>query len=207
VLAREHVSGARVLGVVLGFAGVFVLTEAQLLAPGHGDGLGMVAVLAAAAAHAAGVLYARRLLQQTDPLTLNFLKLATGSAVVAPLALVAGGSAGFVALSAQGWAALMVLGIVMTAGAFSIYFWIVARAGSVRGSVVTYVMPVSALILGWLVLGEHVDHLTVGGGAMTVAGVACVIYQPRLTLRPLIRRFVDRKRSARAPDAALQETA
>jgi drug/metabolite transporter (DMT)-like permease len=182
LLAREKVSPARAFGVALGFIGVFMLTEARLLEPGRGAGLGMMAVLAAAAAHAAGVMYAKRLLQKTDPLTLNFVKLGTGSVLMAPLALAAGGAGGFATLSAGGWAALIVLGVVMTAGTFSVYFWIVQKAGSVRGSVVTYVMPVSALVLGAVVLGESLGPLTIGGGALTVAGVACVMYQPRLSL-------------------------
>jgi drug/metabolite transporter (DMT)-like permease len=205
-LARERVSSVRALGVGLGFIGVFMLTDAQLIAPGHGSGPGMVAVLIAAAAHAAGVMYARRLLQRTDALTLNCLKLWAGTAIVMPVFLLAGGVEEYAGLSASGWIALTVLGVVMTAGAFSVYFWIVSRVGSIRGSVVTYIMPVTAMVLGGVVLGERLGPLTVGGGTLTIAGVACVMYRPDLSaIGAFLARLVGASEPEPEPVASLPE--
>jgi drug/metabolite transporter (DMT)-like permease len=83
---------------------------------------------------------------------------------------------GYAALSLNGWAGLTAVGVVSTGLGRCVYQWIIATAGSVRASLVTYIVPVVALFLGWAVLGEPVGLATLTGAALIVAGVAFVMY-------------------------------
>ena len=80
------------------------------------------------------------------------------------------------ALSIEGVLALLALGLLSTALAFILYFWLVRTAGSVYASLVTYIVPVFGLLLGWSVLGEEIGASTAFGAVLITAGVGAVMY-------------------------------
>jgi drug/metabolite transporter (DMT)-like permease len=78
-------------------------------------------------------------------------------------------------LSPEAWAAMLALGILGTGLAYVLYLWLVDNVGAVRASLVTYIIPVVAVFLGWLVLDESVGWNTIAGGLLIIAGVASVL--------------------------------
>ena len=60
--------------------------------------------------------------------------------------------------------------------AFLLYFWVVRAAGSIYASLVTYIVPVFGLFLGWVVLGEEIGISTAFGSVLITAGVGAVMY-------------------------------
>jgi drug/metabolite transporter (DMT)-like permease len=68
--------------------------------------------------------------------------------------------------------AVVVLGLVCTATAFVVFAWLVAEVGPVRATLVTYLNPAVAALLGIAVLGESFTPLMAGGLALVVAGSA-----------------------------------
>ena len=66
--------------------------------------------------------------------------------------------------------AMLVLGIVGTGLAFIAMGTLVGRAGATRASMITYVIPVVALLLGVAILGDQVTPLQVGGCGLVVIG-------------------------------------
>jgi drug/metabolite transporter (DMT)-like permease len=91
-------------------------------------------------------------------------------------ALVTQGAPAYGALSTEGVLALLALGVLSTAAAFLLYFRLVMAAGSVYASLVTYVVPVFGLLLGWAVLDEQIGAETAFGALLITAGVGVVMY-------------------------------
>jgi drug/metabolite transporter (DMT)-like permease len=75
----------------------------------------------------------------------------------------------------EAWLSLLALGTLGTGLGYVGWVWMIEVLGSVRASLVTYIVPVVALILGWLVLDESVGVNTIAGFLLIIAGVATVM--------------------------------
>ena len=67
--------------------------------------------------------------------------------------------------------AILYLAIVGSAVSFTIYYWLLARLPATRLSLITYGIPVVAVLIGWLFMGETVTARTLGGAGLVVLGV------------------------------------
>ena len=199
-LARdERVSPAKLGGLSLGFAGVVVIASGSGGALVAAPSAGAAAVVCAAMLYAAAAVYARRLLKRIDASTLNIAKLAIGVVFVLPFAFALDGVPAGGALDARGIIAVLWLGMVSTGLARVAYFRAVAVAGSVRASLVTYIVPVSGVTLGVIVLGEPLQARSVAGFALVIFGIALVMYGG--TMRSGLARVLGARHARVAPVA------
>lgn len=173
VFADERLTLGRLAGLTAGFAGVVTLAGGEVNFT-DSSMLGQLAVVGAAASYGAGAVYARALLRSEKPLALGSLELITGTAMALPLAFALEGEPSL-AISLKAWGALLALGVAGTGLAFVGYLWLVENAGSVRASLVTYVVPVVGLFLGWAVLDERLGLGAVLGTALIILGVASIM--------------------------------
>jgi len=173
-LAEEHLTAARLAGLMAGFLGVAVLTGSDVLRITDSDVLGQLAVVGAAACYGFGAVFARTLLRSEEPLTLSGLQLVAGTALAVPLLLAVEGAPDY-SLSIKAWLSLLTLGVAGSGLAYVAYLWLVDHVGSVRASLVTYIIPVVGLLLGWAVLDEHIGINTGLGAALIILGVASVV--------------------------------
>ncbi len=169
VLARltggtERLSGVRWAGLLTGLAGV-----ALLVGPGAagGDAWAITEVLLVAVCYAIGPLIAARKLGDLPPLGMTAVCQGFAAAVYAPLAAVTWPGSW---PSARVLAALAGLAIICTAVAFMLFFRLIAEVGPARASVITYVNPAVAVILGVSVLGERLTPAMAGAFALIIAG-------------------------------------
>jgi drug/metabolite transporter (DMT)-like permease len=164
----QRVTGLRLAGVLVGFAGVAVLVGGGTRA-GHGDVLGSLAVVTAAASYAAGALYVGRRLRGLTPLAVSLGTLAWAALLTVPLGAVqvAGTEVG-----RQSVAAVLALGVGATAIAYLLYFGLIAGAGASRAILVTYLVPAMAVVYGVVLLGEPLSPAKLLGLALILAGVA-----------------------------------
>jgi drug/metabolite transporter (DMT)-like permease len=174
VLTEERFTSARLGGLVLGFLGVAVLTGEDALHVTDSDVLGELAVVGAAACYGVGAVFARILLRGQDPVNLSILQLALGSLYTVPVLLIVSGTPDY-GLDPEAWASLATLGLLGTGIGYIAWLWMIDNIGSVRASLVTYIVPVVAVVLGWLVLDESIGVNTIAGGLLIVAGVASVM--------------------------------
>ncbi|MCW3010453.1 MAG: family transporter [Solirubrobacterales bacterium] len=164
--ATERASGLRLVGLLVGIGGVAVLLGVEV----SGDAralLGGVLVLAAASTYAGGTLYYKRHFSE-EP-ALGVLAGALVACVVMttiPAAL----SLPDAAPPAQAWLALAVLGIGCTAGGYLAFYALIARIGSGRASVITYVAPAIAVTGGVVVLDEPLTAGVVAGLLLVLVG-------------------------------------
>jgi drug/metabolite transporter (DMT)-like permease len=179
-LSDERHSPVRLAALPLGALGVITLTGGDILSIKNGDALGQLAVIGAAMAYGTGAVYSKVLLRSIDPIDLSVTKLAFGSAIAIALIFPTTGAPSYGSLSVEGAASIAGLGLISTATGFTLYLWLVRRAGSVYGSMVTYVVPVFGVLLGWAVLGEGIGSETALGAALVAAAVATVMYGQRL---------------------------
>jgi drug/metabolite transporter (DMT)-like permease len=173
-LSEERMTLLRLGGLGLGFLGVVVLTGDDILNVTDSSVLGQLAVIGAAACYGVGSIYSRQLLGTHDPLVLSLLQVTIGTIITAPLVFALEGSPGY-GLSLEAAGSLLGLGVLGTGLAYVLYLWLIDNVGSVRASLVTYVVPVIALVLGWLVLDESVGLNVVLGAALIIGGVATVL--------------------------------
>ncbi len=174
VLAEERFTRARLLGLLLGFTGVVVLTGDNVLHITDSDVLGQLAVIAAAGFYGMGAVYARTLLRKHDPITLSIWQLILGTLFAVPLLFIFEGTPDL-SLGLDAIGALLALGIFGTGIGYIAWLWLIENTGSVRASLVTYIVPAMGLLLGWLVLGEHIGLSIILGGLCIAAGVAAVM--------------------------------
>ncbi|GAA0744946.1 DMT family transporter [Dactylosporangium roseum] len=161
ILARltnrdEQLTAARVGGLLVGFAGVALLLGFHVGAAGPVPMLELVGVVVC---YAIGPLVIERWLADVPRYGVAAASLVVGAVMFAPVAVP---NLPDLARTVSPAPALAVLGlsVICTALAFVLFFALVAEVGGVRATVITFVNPAVAVILGWMVLGEDVTVLT-----------------------------------------------
>jgi len=168
----ERLTAPRLGGLILGFLGVVILA-----APWHDGGLsssllGIGAALLASACYAASYVYARRYLSdgELSPLVLSSGQMIAGAVLLTLFAPVLAREP--VALTANGVASVVVLGVLGTGIAYVLNYQLIADEGATAASTVTYLLPIVAVLLGLAVLGEPLGWNLAVGAVIVLLGVA-----------------------------------
>jgi drug/metabolite transporter (DMT)-like permease len=156
---EDKPTGLRLVGLVIGFGGVVALLGVDV-AGRPGELLGAVLVLVATLGYATAPLIVNRRLADLDPLGPIAASLALATLLLVPAVLVTPPDR--VPSGDAVWA-LVVLGVVCTALGLVLFFRLIVAAGPSRASVITYVNPLVAVVLGVLVLDERVGPSSVVG--------------------------------------------
>ncbi len=147
-------------------------------------GWGVILCMVAALAYAVGVTLQKPVLHHVSVLQVTFIACLSGAVACLPFAPQLASDLTDAAPSSVAW--LVYLGLFPTAVAFTTWSFALSRTRSgVLGSS-TYVVPVLAIAMGWLLLGEVVPPLAVVGGALCIGGV--LIARSRISLGPALRR-------------------
>lgn len=172
--ADERLSPRKLAGVLVGFAGVVVLVGPSVVAGiGGGDTIGELACLCAAFVYAFAGVFGRRF-KGIPP-----IKVATGQVTCSALLLLP-----IVALvdhpwtlpppGAATWAALFGFALLCTVLAYILFFRILATAGATNVLLVTFLVPLTAILLGVLALGERLLVRELVGMAVIGLGLAFI---------------------------------
>lgn len=171
----ERLTPARLVGVVAGFAGVAVLMGPQFLSGLGEDVLAQAAILGAALSYACAGVFGRRFKAMGVKPLHTATGQVTGSAILLlPVVLVVDKPWALDVPSAPAVAALLGLAVVSTALAYVLYFRILASAGATNVLLVTLLVPVSAIVLGVLVLGESIALQSLLGMALIALGLGVI---------------------------------
>jgi drug/metabolite transporter (DMT)-like permease len=162
----ERAEGPRLVGLVIGFAGVVVLLGLDV-AGRPGELLGAFAILLAAIGYAAGPMIIKHRFRDMEALGPVTGSMGISAVVLAPFALV---SAPASTPSGQTILSVLVLGLACSALAFLLFFALIGEVGPGRATVITYVNPVVAVALGVVLLGEHLGPTAVAGLLLILAG-------------------------------------
>lgn len=173
----EKLTGKRIAGLLTGFGGVTVIAGSDALALAGAGIAGIVAVLGASASYAVATIYVRVLLRSGNATHLTGMHLAIASILMLPVAFIFDGVPDY-RLGGEAWLSLIALGAISTGVAYAAYFWLVGSIGSVRASLVTYIVPIVGLSLGWTVLGEEIHVHYLAGISLILIGVTAVMGHP-----------------------------
>ena len=181
-LTDERFSVLRVLGVVVGFSGVILMVGSEALGGLGADFWAQLCALWAALSYGFASVFGRRFRElRVDPVMVATGQVTMSSLVLWPIALWIDGPQDIMGLSFNAAASMFGLAVLCTSFAYILYFRILERAGATNISLVTFLVPISAIILGVLVLGERIFIKEIMG--MTLIGMGLAIIDGRLFQR------------------------
>ena len=171
----ETMTGNRLAGVVVGLVGVTLMIGADALA-GIGTSVpAQLAVLAAAFSYAFAGVFGRRFRRMgIAPMATATGQVTASTLMLLPVALLVERPWTLALPSAPVWAAILGIAALSTALGYVLYFRILASAGATNLLLVTFLIPVSAIVLGSLVLGERLALRHFLGMALIGAGLAAI---------------------------------
>jgi drug/metabolite transporter (DMT)-like permease len=163
---EERSQGLRLVGVLIGFAGVGLLLGVDL-GGGGSELLGGLAVVAAALGYAIGGLLIKHRLAGMAPVGMSGLVTGASALLLLPVAFATRPDS-FPSLGPV--AAVGTLGLLGTGFAFVVFYWLISTVGPARAWIVTYVAPGFAIVYGSVFLSEEITVATIGGLALILAG-------------------------------------
>ncbi len=181
-LPEDGLTAPKVLGLLVGFAGVIVLVYDQL-------GLGSVnlvsigAMLLAAAFYGGSAVYARKATVGLRPAAQAFGQSLFSWLIMLPAASLAEGTLLHLPRLPITWLALAWLGLIGTAMATLIFFSLLNAIGPSRTTLVTYTFPLIGMLLGIIFLSEPLKWQLFLGAALIISGVWMVNNPPQFLLR------------------------
>ena len=171
----ERLTPLKAAGVAVGFAGAVFMIGPDALG---GLGIGVtaqIACLAGALTYAFAGIFGRRFKRMgVPPMATAAGQVCASTVLLLPLMMLVDRPWTLAVPHTATWGAVLGVGLLSTALAYVLYFRILAVAGATNLLLVTFLIPVSAILLGALVLGETLLPRHFGGMALIGAGLACI---------------------------------
>jgi drug/metabolite transporter (DMT)-like permease len=164
----ERSSGLRLVGILVGLLGVAVLAGINPRG-GWWAVAGTMAVVVASISYAVSTLWGQHLVERTPMIVLTTASMIGGSVALLPFGLAQ------LPGSVPGWKAIgsvLALGVAGTAIGQLIFYRLIEDDGSAKASLVTYLLPVTALFYGAALLGEAITVEEIAGLVLILAGVS-----------------------------------
>lgn len=169
----ERLSWNKLAGIGLGIAGTAIMIGPGLLAGLGGPVWAKFALVGASLSYAIALMVARRFKNIPSPVVATG-QLTASTVIMIPVVLVAHGTTGLFSASFPVWSAVFALALLSTAFAYILFFSLVASAGATNASLVTLIVPVSAILLGITFLGEHLELFEIAGMAVIAFGLITI---------------------------------
>ena len=171
-----HWNASLLTGSLLGLGGVGLLMGRSALTSVPGMFISSLAVVVSALSWSIGVVYSRRSHLSGNPLLLSALSLLAGSAQLLLVGTIAGEYRGFSpsSVSMRSWLSLGYLILFGSVVAFTAYNWLMEHYSPTLVATHTFINPIVAVLLGWLLAGEAVTFNVLVSAAMVVSAVILV---------------------------------
>lgn len=176
-LGHERLEPRRLLGLGIGFAGVALLVGIDIH---FADWMAVAATMVVALCYAIGPIIINRKLADVPAVGVVTASLIVAALIYAPFMPMLWPE--HVPASAA-WS-VVGLGILCTAAAFMVFFALIAEVGPARATVITYVNPAVAIVLGAVVLSEPLTLGMAIGFPLVIAGSVLGTSRPRAQARP-----------------------
>lgn len=179
LLADERITTPKLVGVLAGLVGAIVLIGPEVLGGMSGSTLGQLAVMLAAISYAFAAAYARRFRAWgISPLIVATGQVTTATLIMAPLAIVIDQPWNVLDMQMATAGAVIGLSLFSTVIAYVLYFRLIDSAGATNAALVTFLIPISAILLGVLFLHEAFSIPQAIGMAVIGAGLLIMDGRP-----------------------------
>jgi len=171
----EKITGGRLVGIIIGFAGAAVIIGLDSLSTLGTNTLAQFAVLGAALSYAFAGVYGRRFKNYgVAPMVIATGQVTASTILLVLLAVIVDQPWTLAMPGLETWAAMFGLALFSTALAYILYFRILATAGATNLLLVTFLIPVSAILLGALFLEEQLALKDFTGMVLICLGLAAI---------------------------------
>jgi drug/metabolite transporter (DMT)-like permease len=171
----ERATWHKVVGMAMAFAGIAVLASENGISPRSPSLLGDAITMTGSLGFATYAVLGKRVAGRYDALTMAAFNHFAGAIIILPVALHQARALGpfsrWRAIPWQGWLALLYMAICSSALAYILYYWLLRYLEASQLSAFTYLLPVLAVILGIVWLGERGSAMQIVGGALALGGV------------------------------------
>jgi drug/metabolite transporter (DMT)-like permease len=174
LITNERLTSTKISGVMVGFGGLIILVTPALLEGVEVTIWGLLAALVAAASYGSAIVYAQQKLRGLPPLVGPTAQLTTATIFLVPVSLVIERPYTLPMPSWSAVGALLLLAVLSTALAFVLYYRVMEITGATTLSMVTYMIPIVATILGVVVLHEQLGWHVYIACALIITGVMAV---------------------------------
>ena len=180
LLHDDKMTWPKVLGLLVGFAGVIVLMSKDI-GTSVGSILGQLAVVLACAFYAGSAVFARRTTEATPGILRSAGPLISAT-VIMWLATFFVESPVEIPQLGITWVALLFLGVLGSGLAFVLSYYLIHEIGPTRTSMVTYLFPLGGVILGVAFLNEELSWQLLAGAVLIILSLVVANWQPRNSL-------------------------
>lgn len=175
MLRDERATPAKIIGVVVGLLGSILIIGPAALNEFGADAVAQLVVLAAAVSYALAGVFGRRFADMAvDPIVTAAGQVTMSALLLAPITIAVEQPYSLPLPSLDVLLAVLALAVLSTALAYILYFRILATSGATNLLLVTFLIPISATILGVAFLGEVLEPLHIGGLALIGIGLAVI---------------------------------
>jgi drug/metabolite transporter (DMT)-like permease len=172
-LHDEPITVGRLIGLLIGYAGVIVIVSPGLANSTGSEISGELALVGSTISYGIGAVYTRRNMKGLRPMIPAMLQVGIAFAIVSVLALVVERPLS-VAWNGEAILAVVWLGVFGSGAAYLLNFRLLSRIGATRTSILAYFLPIIGIVSGALMFREHIDPLVLVGTSLVLAGIALV---------------------------------
>jgi drug/metabolite transporter (DMT)-like permease len=178
----EKATPTRILGALVGMAGIVVMVGPAAMKGLSDNLLAQIACLVSTTFYSFAAIYGRRLSQSAlTPISVATGQTITASLIMLPIMLIVDQPWGMAMPRFDSTMAALMLALISTALAYTLYFRLIDRSGASNAQLVAFLIPVFAVLLGSLLLNEKLTAGQAGGAVLIAAGL--VILDGRLFRR------------------------
>lgn len=179
LLGAERLRRSQLAGTLLAFAGIVLFLSDKFVSGISRAGFGDLVLLSASALFSFYTVITKPLVERYGPLPLLAWTLAVGAPPLVLVTLPSFLAAPLGAVPATAWFGMFWASVVSAFFGWLVWVWVNAVRGVARSAPLMYLMPPTAGVVAWLMLGEQFTALKLAGAALTMSGVAWAQYAGR----------------------------
>lgn len=181
-LPGERITARRLAGVLIGISGVGLIFADQMVIEGKAALQGCIALLVSSICVAYVNVFVKAKCQKIDSTVMAAGQMTFGTVPLLLIGAALEGNPFRLRWTPMALVSLGYLALVGSAVAFMLYYWMITKIEITRALLISLVIPVIALLIGWIVLGERITWTIAAGSLAIISGISLIIVQRRVTI-------------------------
>ncbi len=181
-LPGERITARRLAGVMIGISGVGLIFADQMVIEGKAALQGCIALLVSSICVAYVNVFVKANCQKIDSTVMAAGQMTFGTIPLLLAGAALEGNPFRLRWTPMALVSLGYLALVGSAVAFMLYYWMITKIEITRALLISLVIPVIALLIGWIVLGERITWTIAAGSLAIISGISLIIVQRRVKI-------------------------